>query len=450
MSILARQRKRDPSAGYARDFIEVIESLVPAWRGGSRVRVVTNAGGLSPANCGRACADALHRLGWDGVKIAVVNGDDVLPMLRAAVAADPGTAAFAHLETGQRLASVADSLVTANAYIGAAPIAEALLGGADVVITGRVADPSLTVGPCLAHFGWQAGDYDQIAGATVAGHLIECGAQVTGGISTDWLTLNDPAHIGYPIAEISADGSCVVTKGPGTGGRVDERTVKEQLVYEIGDPANYLSPDATGSFLGLRVAQEGPDRVGVRGASGAAPPLSYKVSATYRAGYRAAGTLTVTGRDALAKARRCGEIVLQRLIDAGSKPRHFLAECLGAGDVALGGPQAPRCDLTEVVLRVAAADPRREVVERFTRELSPLITTGPQGTTGYAEGRPAVREVFGYWPTLIERERVRMAWKMVESDARLASEAATEGQKNIGRFVSAPGMAPSPGTPGEG
>jgi hypothetical protein len=415
MSILARQRERDPSAGYARDFIEVIESLAPVWRGGKHLRVVTNAGGLSPANCGLACAEALRRAGCGGLKIAVVSGDDVLPMLRAALAADHDTAAFSHLETGERLASVAGSLVTANAYVGAAPIAEALSAGADVVITGRVADPSLTVGPCLAHFGWQASDYDRIAGATIAGHLIECGAQVTGGISTDWLTLNDPAHIGYPIAEISADGSCVVTKPPGTGGRVDERIVKEQLLYEIGDPANYLSPDATVSFLGLSVTQDGADRVRVRGAAGGPPPPSYKVSATYRAGYRAAGTLTVTGRDALAKARRCGEVVLQRLTDAGSKPGHYLAECLGAGDVVIGAAPAQGCDLTEIVLRVAAADPRREVVERFTRELSPLITTGPQGITGYAEGRPAVREVFGYWPTLIERERVMTEWRVLDT-----------------------------------
>jgi len=415
MSILARQRQRDPSAGYARDFIEAVESLAPVWRGGKRLRVVTNAGGLSPANCGRACAEALRRLGCGGLKIAVVTGDDVLPMLRAAVAADPDTAAFRHLESGERLAAVADSLVTANAYIGAAPIAEALRAGADVVITGRVADPSLTVGPCLAHFGWEVDDYNLIAGATIAGHLIECGAQVTGGVSTDWLTLNDPAHIGYPIAEISADGSCVITKPPGTGGRVDERIVKEQLLYEIGDPANYLSPDATVSFLGLGVKPDGPDRARVLGAAGGPPPPSYKVSATYRAGYRAAGTLTVTGRDALAKARRCGEVVLQRLTDAGSKPQRFLAECLGAGDVLIGAAPAQERDLKEIVLRVAAADSRREVVERFTRELSPLITTGPQGTTGYAEGRPAVREVFGYWPTLVERERVSTKWTMMET-----------------------------------
>ena len=215
--------------------------------------------------------------------------------------------------------------------------------------------------------------------------------------------------------EISADGSCVVTKPAGTGGRVSERTVKEQLLYEIGDPANYLSPDATVSFLALSVAPEGADRIRVRGATGGPPPGTYKVSATYRAGYRAAGTLTITGRDAVAKARRCGEIVLQRLADANSAPRHYLAECLGGGDVAFGRPETERSEQREVVLRIAAADPRREVVQRFTRELSPLITTGPQGTTGYAEGRPVVREVFGYWPTLIERAGLRPMWKMLES-----------------------------------
>ncbi|MDB5354329.1 MAG: hypothetical protein JWN24_782, partial [Phycisphaerales bacterium] len=285
--------------------------------------------------------------------------------------------------------------------------AEALTRGADIVVTGRVADPSLTVGPCIAHFGWRAEEYDRLAGATVAGHLIECGTQVTGGISTDWLDLPGGPDIGYPIVEVSADGSCVVTKPPATGGRVSERTVKEQLLYEIGDPSNYLSPDAAVSFLTLRVKDEGNDRVRVSGATGRHAPDTYKVSATYRAGFRAAGTLTIFGRDAVAKARRCGEIVLARLRAAGCEPERFNAECLGAGDVAPGVVKIETNELCEVVLRLSAADARREVVERFTREIAPLVTTGPQGTTGYAEGRPPVREVFGYWPTLIPRGRVR-------------------------------------------
>jgi hypothetical protein len=407
MSILAKQRDRDPTAGYARDFLGVIGSLAPFWREGRKLRLVTNAGGLNPGDCARACADILRDAGCRGLKIGIVSGDDVLPVLRE----QPDL--FPHLETREPVSTVADSLVTANAYLGAAPIVEAIGHGADIVVTGRLADPSLTVAPCIAHFGWSPDDWSRIAGATVAGHLIECGTQVTGGISTHWMDLN-ASEIGYPIVEISADGSCVVTKPAGTGGRVDEQTVKEQLLYEIGDPAAYLSPDATVSFLSLRVAQEGNDRVRVSGATGAAPPAKYKVSATHRSGFRASGLLTVFGKDAVAKAQRCGQLVLDRLRSDGYEPERSRVECLGAGDVVAGVLAPGGKDLMETVLRISVSDRRREVVERFTREMAPLITSGPQGITGYGEGRPAVHEVFGYWPTLIERGLVRPQVSVLE------------------------------------
>ena len=243
-------------------------------------------------------------------------------------------------------------LVTANAYIGAAPVAEALGRGADIVITGRLADPSLTVGPCMAHFGWKPDDYARIAGATVAGHLIECGTQVTGGISTEWLDLPNPLDIGYPVVELSDDGSCIVTKPPGTGGRVSEPTVKEQLLYELGDPARYLSPDATVSFLALGVEDRGNDRVRVSGATGGPPPSDYKVSATYRDGFRASGMLTIFGRDAVPKARRCGDIVRRRLQQAGCEPRRFHVECLGGWSGLRRKSSAANAELLETVLRI--------------------------------------------------------------------------------------------------
>ncbi|HWE02677.1 MAG TPA: acyclic terpene utilization AtuA family protein [Tepidisphaeraceae bacterium] len=411
MSILAKQRQRDPSAGYARDFIDIIRSLAPFWRDGRPLRVVTNAGGLHPRGCADACAAALREAGCSNLRIATVVGDDVLPALRDAHRLDRQTPDFCHLENGGRVDTVIDRVVTANAYVGAGPVVEALRMGADVVITGRLADPSMTVAPCVAHFGWSLNDYHRIAGATVAGHLIECGTQVTGGIGADWLNLPDPANIGYPIVEVSEDGSCVVTKPPTTGGRVDERTVKEQLLYEIGDPAKYLSPDATVNFLTLNVEDQGNDRVRVNGASGSAPPAKYKVSATYRAGFRASGTLVIFGRDAVAKGRRCGEIVRRRLAAAGMAPRRYHVECIGDGAVTgVGGKSSP--ELMETMLRISVGDERREVVEKFTREMAPLVTSGPPGTTGYAEGRPPVREVYGYWPTLIDRERAPMKVEM--------------------------------------
>lgn len=413
MSILAKQRERDPAAGYARDFVGVVASMARFWKNGRKLRVVTNAGGLSPAGCAEACAQVLRDAGCQNLRIGIVSGDDVLPEIREALAANLHTRDFAHMESGEPIETIRESLVTANAYIGAAPMVEAIQKGADLVISGRVADPSLTVAPCVAHFGWKADDFPRLAGATVAGHLIECGTQVTGGISTDWLDL-DTRNIGYPIVEVSADGSCIVTKPRNTGGRVSEQSVKEQLVYELGDPGRYLSPDATVSFLTLNVEDEGNDRVRVYGATGGPPPDQYKVSATYRAGYRAAGMLTIVGRDAVAKARRCGEMVLERLRAAGSEPQRYHVECLGSGD-AIGQVAQTNCsDLLETVLRISVFDPRKEIVERFTREIAPLVTSGPQGTTGYAEGRPPVREVFGYWPTLIPRSKVKPQVQLIE------------------------------------
>jgi hypothetical protein len=408
LSILAIQRARDPESGYARDFVDAVRSLVPFYQAGGRTRLVTNAGGLAPDRCARACAAVLRAAGLDRLKIAVVRGDDVL----AAVAQDP--AAFPHLETAAPLPPLAGRLVTANAYLGAAAIADALRAGANLVITGRTADPSLTVGPCLAHFGWAADDWDHLAGATVTGHLLECGTQVCGGFSTDWLELPRPEDIGFPIAEISADGSCVITKPAGTGGAVNGSTVKEQLLYEIGDPGCYLSPDVTASFLTLRIEDLGADRVRVSGATGRPPPSALKVSATYRDGCKAHGQLVVFGHQAVRKARRAGEGLLTRLRAAGCNFRETLVECLGTGASAGGiARRGDEDDLLETVLRISVAADDAEPVERFVREIAPLVTCGPQGVAGYAGGRPKVLPIFGYWPCRIDRAHVRPDWSFV-------------------------------------
>ena len=412
LSILAIQREKDPSLGYARDFVEVVKSLVPHWKKGVKMRIVTNAGGLNPEGCARACRDALQKAGCGHLKIWVVDGDDVLPIIRER----SDEASFRNLESDDPIKTVLDRLVTANAYFGAEPIAQALKAGADLVITGRVADPSLVVGPCIAHFGWSATDYDRIAGATIAGHLIECGTQATGGFSTDWLSIPGRDDIGFPVVEVDAGGSCVVTKPAGTGGCVSVPTVKEQLLYEIGDPDNYLSPDATVSFLDLSVKQAGKNRVRVKGALGRPPPDSYKVSATYRDGFRAHGMLTIYGRDAVKKARLCGAGALQRVKRAGYALERSLVECLGAGASVPGVKQAvPESALLETVLRIGVADHRREAVERFSKEMAPLVTCGPQGVTGYAVGRPKVMPVFGYWPCLIEKRHVKPSARRLES-----------------------------------
>ncbi len=407
LSIMAVQRERDPNAGFARDFVEVVQSLAEYFQNGGRCRIVTNAGGLNPHGCAAACVAALAQAGCPPLSIAVVSGDDVVDVLRATAQGGSAECQFENLDSELPLSDVRERLVTANAYVGAASIVEALRLGADIVITGRIADPSLTVAPCVHHFGWSLTDWDRLAGATVAGHLIECGVQVTGGISTDWLEMADLAELSFPIVEVAEDGSCVVTKPANTGGRVDERTVTEQLVYEIGNPDEYLSPDVTVSFLSLCVADLGDDRVRVSGACGRPAPPMLKVSATYRDGFRAAGTLTIFGRGAVTKARRAGEIVLQRVRGAGFELRDSFIECLGTGaSVPVVPSSIDESQFLETVLRIAVEADDRAAVEQFARELMPLVTAGPPGTTGYAEGRPHPHPVFRYWPCLIERDRV--------------------------------------------
>jgi hypothetical protein len=411
MSILARQRDRDPEAGYARDFIGVVNTLAAHWQAGGHTKIVCNAGGLHPEACARACMEAIRATGVADRRVALVMGDDVLNQLKA----DPTCDSFRNGESGAPLTEVAGCLVTANAYTGAAGVAQALHLGADIVVTGRVADPSLTLGICMHEFDWDREDWDRLAAGTVAGHVLECGTQCCGGISTDWLDLPNPADIGFPIVEMTEDGSFVATKPVGTGGRVDLRTVKEQLLYEIGDPQNYLSPDCRVDFTALKLQEEGPDRVRVSNAAGSPPTTTYKVSATYQDGFTAQGQLTIFGRDAVVKARRCGEIVREQVRRAGFDLARYHVECIGAHATAAG--VLPEPAVLETVLRIAVADPRREAVACFSQMLMPLVTAGPQGTTGYAAGRPQPRPVFAYWPCLIEKDRVDVVARLVDVDS---------------------------------
>jgi hypothetical protein len=398
MAILAHLRAKDPSAGYVTDAPQVMQDLAPLLSENRSLRVVTNAGGLNPRACAERCAQVLE----PATPIGVAIGDDILAQLPAWSAAGVD---LAHMETGEPIATILDRLVCANAYLGARPIADALDAGAQVVITGRVADASLTLGPAVSAFGWSWDDWLRLAGASVAGHLIECGAQATGGLWHRWQDVDDLAGVGYPIAEIAADGSSVITKLQGTGGLVTVANVAEQLIYEIGDPAHYHTPDIDVDLTSVSLAQVGPHRVAVTGASGVPPSDRLKVSAIYRDGWSASGMLAVVGRDAEAKARAAGNIVLERVKRAGFELAESIVEVLGAGDVVRGSI-LPSQSPYEVVLRIAVRDPRREAIARFCKELAPLITAGPPGIAGYASGRPEPRSSFGYWPLLIPRDFV--------------------------------------------
>jgi hypothetical protein len=410
MSILALQKQRDPQSGYATDFLDVLPRLTLSLQGQPGLKVVTNAGGMNPRACAARAREVLRRAGLSARRVAVVTGDDLLPRLDELLAAGHP---LTNLDTGEPLDSVRARVVSANAYLGSPPVADALRGGADLVITGRVADAALTLAPAAHELGWAWDDWDRLSAGTVAGHLIECGAQATGGLWCNWQELDDLGGVGYPLVEVEPDGSFVLTKPPGTGGAVNRETVAEQLLYEVGDPTAYLTPDVVADFTSVRLEQEGPDRVRVSGASGRPATDTYKVSIAYRDGYSASGTLVIAGPAAAAKARKCGEVLLARLERAGCSPEHSNIECLGAGDSAPGMLRAP-ADVPEVVLRVSVRDARKAVVERFTKEFAPLVTSGPPGVTGYTTGRPPVREVFAYWPALIARGAVRPEVAFIE------------------------------------
>jgi hypothetical protein len=402
MSILALQKQRDPTAGYASDFLDVLGRLAPILHRQPQLKIVTNAGGMNPAGCAAKARQILDKAGLTARRIAVVSGDDLMPRLDELLAAGHS---LTNLDTGEPLTAVRSRLVSANAYLGSPPIVEALRLGADAVITGRVADACLTVAPAVHEFGWRWDDWNRLSAATVAGHLIECGAQATGGLWCSWPAIEDLANVGYPLVEMEPDGSFALTKPPGTGGAVNRQTVTEQLLYEVGDPAAYLTPDVTADFTSLMLTEIGPDVVRISGTRGRPATDSYKVSAAYRDGYASSGTLVIAGPNAAVKARRCGEILLDRLRRIGAAPLHSHFECLGAGDCVPGVVTAT-ADPPEVVLRVAVRDPNKVVVERFTKEFAPLVTSGPPGITGYTTGRPVVREVFAYWPALIAKSAV--------------------------------------------
>lgn len=409
MSILAIQREKDPEKGYAADFIDVIKSIAPFWKLGHPVKIISNAGGLNPIACVKECRKVLDSLGLYDMKVGAVTGDSVIEQMKQ----DSSNSSYCNLETKASLESVVKNLVTANAYVGAEPIVELLKEGVSIIVTGRIADPSMAVAPAIYYHGWSYDDYDKVAQATVAGHLIECGTQVTGGIlSSNWLSIEDPANIGFPYVEISADSSFVITKSPKSSGVVNYQTVKEQLLYEIGDPEAYLSPDATVSFLNLHLAGDGKDRIKITGAIGKAPTCFYKVSATYKAGFKAEGMLVIFGQNAVLKAKQCGAMILKRVQMAGFTIERSCIECLGAGD-SVGRQTSYSDELLECVLRVAVADKRKEAVEAFTKEIAPLVTSGPQGVTGYTSGRPKARPQFGYWPCLIEREKVEIVQQIM-------------------------------------
>ncbi len=404
MSILQKQRAHDPRAGFATDFLGVVKR-------GARdivergVKVVANAGGINPQGCAQAVAAVLQSSGYGGrVKIGVVTGDDI--MLRLDEFLDRGID-LKNLDTGELLSSIRSQVQSANVYFGAFPIADALCRGADIVITGRCNDAALALGPMIKEFNWNADDWDRISAGTIAGHIIECGAQCTGGnCQADWESIPDFANIGYPIVEAEADGTFVVTKHNGTGGRVSVASVTEQLLYEIGDPRCYITPDGIADFTSIRLEQQGPDRVRVSGAKGRPATEFYKVSISYAAGFKAVGVLVYAWPDAYDKAKAADRILRERFQRLGLKFDAIHSEFVGVN--ATHGRMAgePSPDIAEVGLRIGVRSSDKNMVERFGKELIPIALNGPPAVTGLGQGRPKTEEIVAYWPALIPKHVV--------------------------------------------
>lgn len=404
MSIMQKLKSRDPSKGYATDFVRLIDRILPELLE-KDIRVVANAGGVNPGACRDAVLEVIRKHGKSGVKVAVVEGDDIYGDLDKLM--DAGET-FENLDTGEALSGVRDEVTSANVYLGAFPIAEALDQGARIVITGRGTDPGLVLGPMIHEFGWGPEEFDRLAAGTVAGHIVECGAQCTGGNYTDWRSIRNLAMVGYPIIEAHPDGDFWVTKHGGTGGCVTRDTVAHQLMYEMGDPNAYITPDVIADFTSFELTDEGNDRVKVSGVRGTAATPTFKVSMSYLDGWKAVGQLTVSGPDALAKAKLCAEIVWERLAYDGFEyaEDERMVEFVGANVCHAGIPIPEAGEPSEVVLRMGVKGPDRKKVDRFGSELVPLVTSGPPGVTGFAGGRPKATEIIGYWPALVTKERI--------------------------------------------
>lgn len=400
MSIMQKQKLKNPALGYAKDLVEVCEEILPHLVK-NNITLITNGGGVNPLAARDAIFAVARKLGITNLKIGVVLGDNILPHIEQLVADGHE---MKQMETGQPIREVKDKLLSANVYLGAFPIVEALRQGANIVITGRTTDTGLTLAPMIHEFGWSADDWDKLSAGTVAGHINECGAQATGGnFLGDWRSLPDMANVGFPIIEAFPNGEFIVTKHDGTGGRVSRETVSEQLLYEIGNPAEYITPDVVADFTSIKLEDVGTDRVRVFGITGKPSTPFLKVSASYADGYIAFSTLTYSAPDAYDKAQAADKILRTRLLD-NLKLNFDEIRTEFVGMNACHGGIAANIVPNEVMMRIGVRSRDFKSVERFGKEIAPLILTGPPSATGFAGGRPKPSEVVAYFPALIKKE----------------------------------------------
>lgn len=414
MSIMQKQRMRNPDWGYARDFVSVVEQVLPEIKNDG-IKVISNAGGVNPMACKDEILKIAKEKGYRDLKVAVVDGDDILDQIDELIKEGH---TLNNMDNGKSIAEVKHELLSANVYFGCWPIVEALRTDADVIITGRVTDTGLTLAPMIHEFGWEADDFDKMAVGTIAGHIIECGAQVSGGNFTDWEKVDDFTEIGFPIIEAYPNGDFYVTKHENTGGLISEMTVKEQLLYEIGDPSEYITPDVIADFTSIQVEETDTNRVKITGIKGHPDTPTYKVSASYNDGYKLSATLVYCWPDALKKAVKGAEILKSRAELLDLEFDAFHSEYIGYN----GNSEIPvtdealEKDYDEIQLRVSLSGKSKRDLNRFGMEIAPLILTGPSGVTGFAGGRPKASDVVAYWPALLDKKAVKPRVTLYEID----------------------------------
>jgi len=407
LSIMQRQKLKNPNTGYARDFLDLVERILPEISD-KGVKVITNAGGVNPQSCRSELIQLAKNSGKE-IKIGVIQGDDIFPTL--AELRKKGVS-FENMDTGADFDSIMDKVYSANVYINSSTISEALDKGAQIVLAGRVSDPGLALGPCIYEFGWKDQDYDLLAAGTLAGHITECGAQCTGGNYSRWQDVPNLADVGYPIIEMQPSGEFHITKHENSGGLISRETIGEQVLYEMGDPNHYISPDVCVDFTSFNINDLGGNKVSISNVAGLPPTDSYKVSISYFAGYKASGQLTVSGPNAYEKAQLTAEIIWKRLKNTGVTFEDTSTEYLGLSSCH-GEINAFPSQINEVVLRLGVKDSDKNKVNRFGKELAPVITSGPPGITGFSGGRPKAQEIIAYWPALIPKALVHTSVDVV-------------------------------------
>jgi len=401
LSVMQRQKIKDNNKGYAADFIDLINENFNLILN-NKIKIITNAGGVNPDKCKEKIIDIAEKH-QKSIKIAIVKGDDIFSKIEEFVS---GGEKFNNLYSGNDFNLIKENVYSANVYIDSFSIAEALSSGADIVICGRISDPGLVVGPCIYEFGWGRDDFDKLASATVAGHILECGAQCTGGNHSKWQNVKGFSNIGYPIAKVEENGDFDIIKPENSGGLINRETVIEQILYELGDPRKYISPDVCVDFTSLSLIDLDNDCVRIENVKGFKPTNTFKVSVTYFNGYKASGQLTVSGPNAIEKAKLIEKIIWKKLDSCNFVYEERLAELVGVSSCMKDIQPVPK-KINEVVLRLSVKSFDKNAVEKFSKEISPLITAGPPGITGFSEGRPKVREIIAFWPTLIDKKLVK-------------------------------------------